>query len=148
MEPITKIDTDLGEKQFNINNFDLFVFDLDNTLYLHDTDINYRLHYEENLKNFLIKLKRDNKKLAIASHNRAPSYFLNLMGIYDYFDIIIGEYPRSKLDMIKEIQIKTNIQNDKIIFFDDLYSNIKECNQFIESIHVNPFIGIKLIMQL
>ncbi len=68
MEPITKIEIDV----IDINSYDLYIFDLDNTLYLHNVDPSYKEEYESNLKYFLNYLKNNNKKLAIASHHSCP----------------------------------------------------------------------------
>jgi HAD superfamily phosphatase (TIGR01681 family) len=149
--PITKIEiTDeyriwLGTDLININSYDLYVFDLDNTLYLDYVTKEYKIEYEAKLKNFLTQLKNNNKKLAIASHNSYPYYRLNKIGIFDYFDYIIGEYPRKKSNMINEILEKLVSADSKsrTIFFDDLVSNFTDCtNNGIQSILVNPKKGI------
>lgn len=156
--PITKIEitdedkiwlgtTDTGGQdtdQININSYDYWIFDLDNVLYL-DVNPFYKIEYEAKLKNFLIQLKNNNKKLAIASHNSFPYYRLNKIGIFDYFDYIIGEYPRKKSDMIHSILQKLDSTDSKsrTIFFDDLVSNFTDCtNNGIQSILVNPKKGI------
>jgi predicted HAD superfamily phosphohydrolase YqeG len=49
-----KIDT---EEQINCNNYKIFAFDLDNTLYLHNADKEYTEIYYSRIKKFLKKLK-------------------------------------------------------------------------------------------
>lgn len=124
----------------------VYVFDLDNTLYLWGVSKNYKSEYEYKLVKFLKDLKENNNILAIASHNTSPRYYLRKMNLNNYFDYIIGEYPRKKSDMIIEI-LKNIVTMDytkkDVIFFDDLDYNIRECQENdIISIKVDPVKGI------
>ena len=126
----------------------VYIFDLDNTLYLREVDPDYKIIYEYELIIFLNNLKKNNKILAIASHNTIPRYYLEKINICNYFDYIIGEYPRSKYCMIEEIlkniKIDKCITKNDVIFFDDLNSNIKNCQENgIKSIKVDPKKGIE-----
>lgn len=122
----------------------VYIFDLDDTLYLRRVDNEYKKIYESNVKEFLNKLKNNNNILAIASHNMSPRYFLRTMNIDIYFDYIIGEYPRKKSDMIVEILKNVNKVKEDVIFFDDLNSNILECKENgIKSIKVDFKKGIE-----
>ena len=123
----------------------LYVFDLDNTLYLWNVDEDYKRDYECKLINFLDKLKSENIILTIASHNRTPRHYLRKMSICSYFDYIIGEHPRNKYTMILEIlkNVNETIKKENIVFFDDSDYNIKDCEtNGIKSIKIDPNIGI------
>lgn len=148
-----KIDMD----NINIDNFKVFVFDLDNTLYLHDADSNYRNEYSEKIKDFLNQLKQKDKILCIATHNKHPNTILNRMHIYHYFDEIIYEKRNvvpwinnireytNKKEMLMEIKMKLDVSNDDIIFFDDVDYNVKEVSSIgIQSIKVSPIKGLKI----
>lgn len=121
----------------------VYIFDLDNTLLLWKVDKYYRYEYEYNLKEFLENLKCNNHILAIASHNMTPRHYLKNMDICQLFDYIIGEYPRKKSDMIVEILENVKGKKEDVIFFDDLNSNIEDCeNNGIKSIKVDPIKGL------
>lgn len=138
------------------NNKKIFIFDLDDTLYLrqlysinYDNFCQYRLDfcktYEINLRNILLKLKKNGYKIALASHNRNPHFLLKGMEIADFFDIVIGEYPRSKVDMINEILDKTKLEKKDVLFLDDNPSIIREVKEYnIDTYHVNDDYGIDL----
>ena len=108
----------------------LFVFDLDDTLYLRTLykkgNLTYCKIYEEKIKNIIYKLKSNGHYIALASHNTYPYNELHRMNIIHFFDYIIGEYPRSKVDMINEIVNSTNYNIDDVLFFDDNLSVVKE----------------------
>ena len=127
-----KIETktvELTDKQ--LKDYKIFVFDLDNTLFLHNVNKNYAERYHKKVKNFLIYLKDNDKKLYIATHNSNPIEYLNMINISpvlfngiiketkDVHHMInsISEYT-SKKDMILEI-LQSNIfsTKDDIIFF-------------------------------
>lgn len=128
---------------FNSGSSKVYIFDLDDTLYLRKVDNEYKKMYEFELVKFLNKLKKNNI-LAIASHNMSPRYFLRNMNIDTYFDYIIGEYPRKKSDMIIEILKNVNKVKEDVIFFDDLDFNIIECKKNgIKSIKVDFKKGIE-----
>lgn len=145
------------EQHISIHNYKVFVFDLDDTLYLHRVDLSYRLEYTQKIKEFLYTLKQQGKILCLATHNRSPYYYLNQMEIYDLFHEIIYEkkdvHPRhnsiyeytNKKDMIQEILDKTNTSIADVIFFDDVHYNIDEVRSLgIETVIVSPKKGIAL----
>jgi len=146
------INTDKQLKDYNI-----FVFDLDNTLYLHNVDGNYAEMYHKKVKNFLMYLKDNDKILYIATHNFNPSKYLFYLNISPLlFNGIIKEtknvHPSlnsiteytSKKDMILEILNNHNdLTKNDIIFFDDHDYNIKEVDSInVKSIYVNECKGI------
>jgi len=146
------INTDKQLKDYNI-----FVFDLDNTLYLHNVDGNYAEMYHKKVKNFLMYLKDNDKILYIATHNFNPTNYLNRINIPPLlFNGIIKEtknvHPSlnsiteytSKKDMILEILNNHNdLTKNDIIFFDDHDYNIKEVDSInVKSIYVNECKGI------
>jgi HAD superfamily phosphatase (TIGR01681 family) len=140
-----------------IHNYKVFVFDLDDTLYLHRVEVSYRLEYTQKIKEFLQSLKEKGKILCLATHNKSPYSYLHRMEIYDLFHEIIYEkknvnsYSNSiyeytnKKDMILEILDKTKMSNEDVIFFDDVDYNIDEVKSLgIETVIVSPKTGIVL----
>ena len=133
----------------------VYVFDLDNTLFLHHSEANYAEKYHKDVGSFLIKLKMENKKLYIASHNKAPYWYLDRIGIRYLFDDVIYEKKdmncrinkideyTSKKDMLLEIMKKEMCTNSEIIFFDDHDYNISQVMSLnVKSIKVDPVKGI------
>lgn len=129
-----------------LKDYKIFVFDLDNTLFLHKVGNIYREQYNKKLKNFLNYLKDNDKLLYIATHNFNPNIILYEMNILpSFFTGIIKETKdvwsnlntidqyTSKKDMILDIlNNNKNFSKNDIIFFDDAIYNIKQ----VESIHV------------
>jgi HAD superfamily phosphatase (TIGR01681 family) len=140
-----------------LKDYKIFVFDLDNTLYLHKVDQIYAEKYHKKVNNFLNYLKDNNKLLYIATHNFSPVDYFNRMIIQPLlFNGIIKEtkdvHPSlnniseytSKKDMILEILDKhKDLTKDDVIFFDDHMFNIKEVEKLnVKSIYVNESKGI------
>lgn len=145
------------ESEISIENYKVFVFDLDDTLYLHDVSIEYREEYNIKIREFLKSLKDDGKIVCLATHNKSPYYYLHKMEIYGLFHEIIYETKdvtssknsileyTNKKDMIQEILEKTNVTNEDVVFFDDQSYNIDEVKSLgIASVHVSPKTGILL----
>jgi HAD superfamily phosphatase (TIGR01681 family) len=145
------------EHEISIEDYKVFVFDLDDTLYLHRVDAEYREEYTIKIREFLYSLKESGKIVCLATHNKSPYYYLHKMEIYDLFHEIIYErkdvHPSlnsileytNKKDMIQEILEKTNVTNEDVVFFDDHSYNIDEVKSLgIESIYVSPKTGILL----
>jgi HAD superfamily phosphatase (TIGR01681 family) len=143
------------QEEISIEDYKVFVFDLDDTLYLHRVNVEYREEYTIKIRNFLNSLKKSGKILCLATHNKSPSHYLHEMKIYDLFHEIIYEtrdvnpYKNSifeytnKKDMIQEILEKTNVTNEDVIFFDDHSYNINEVQSIgIQSVYVSPKTGI------
>lgn len=141
------------------SNFKVYVFDLDDTLYLHtNKDIEYKNEYHIKVKKYLEKLKKRNKILCLATHNSNPMTYLKRIGIEDMFDEIvyelkdlnahvneISEYT-SKKEMITEIMKKTGYKKNKIIFFDDSDYNIDQVNSIgVKSIKVSQLSGLDFL---
>lgn len=141
------------------SNFKVYVFDLDDTLYLHtNKDIEYKNEYHIKVKKYLQKLKKRNKILCLATHNSHPMTYLKRIGIEDMFDEIvyelkdlnahvnkISEYT-SKKEMITEIMKKTGYKKNKIIFFDDSDYNIDQVNSIgVKSIKVSRLLGLDFL---
>lgn len=145
------------EQSISIHDYKVFVFDLDDTLYLHRVDWEYRQEYTQKIREFLQCLKDQGKILCLATHNRKPFYYLNKMDMYDMFDEIVYEKKdvspwshsiydyTNKKDMIQEILDKTNTSITDVVFFDDVHYNINEVKSLgIEAIRVSPITGIAL----
>lgn len=140
-----------------LKDYKIFVFDLDNTLYLHHIDQNYAEKYHKKVVKFLNYLKDSDKLLYIVTHNFNPVKYLKKIYILPLlFDGIIKEtknvHPSfnniseytSKKDMILEILDKhKDLTKDDVIFFDDHTFNIKEVEKLnVKSIYVNQSKGI------
>jgi HAD superfamily phosphatase (TIGR01681 family) len=139
-----------------LKDYKIFVFDLDNTLYLHKVDQNYAEVYHKKVKNLLVYLKDNDKILYIATHNFNPDNYLNRINISpSLFNGIIKETKdvnpmlnsindyTSKKDMILEIVEHTCLTTDDVIFFDDHSFNIKEVEKLnVKSIYVDDLKGI------
>jgi HAD superfamily phosphatase (TIGR01681 family) len=135
-----------------LKDYNIFVFDLDNTLYLHKVE---NESYHKKVKNFLVYLKDNNKKLYVATHNFYPKNLLDKLNITELFDGIIKEtkdvYPTlnsimeytNKKDMILEILKDSDFTTDDVIFFDDHEYNIHQVNSInVKCICVDEFKGI------
>ena len=141
----------------NMDNYKVYVFDLDDTLYLHNANALYKNEYHKRVKDFLEELKNQDKILCIATHNRSPNYYLDLMEIKELFDEIIYEkkdvYPwrnsikdyTSKKEMINSIIEKFDCNIDEIVFFDDNNYNIQEIETLgIRSVKVSSDKGVNI----
>lgn len=145
----------MSEQPISINNYKVFVFDLDDTLYLHGVDSCYRNEYTKKVKNFLQSLNDSGKIVCLATHNKSPYHYLNRMEIYDMFHEVVYEtrdvHPSTnsiydytnKKEMIQEILDKTNASIEDVIFFDDHMYNINEVKSIgVETVRVSPTTGI------
>ena len=145
------------EKLMNMDNYKVYVFDLDDTLYLHNADSVYKNEYHKRVKVFLEELKNQDKILCIATHNRTPNHYLERLEIKELFDEIIYEHKNvhpwynciteytSKKDMLNNIIEKFDCNTDEIIFFDDNNYNIKEIQTLgIRSIKVSAKDGVNI----
>lgn len=143
--------------EISIENYKVFVFDLDDTLYLHSVNYDYRVEYTKKIREFLQSLRDMGKILCLATHNKSPYHYLNKMDISDLFDEIVYEQKdvspnynsiyeyTNKKDMIQEIIMKTNVSTNDIVFFDDMDYNLQEVKSIgVESIKVYPCKGIVL----
>ncbi len=148
-------------KYINYNNkssYKVYVFDLDNTLFLHNNEEKYTEQYHQKVKNYLLNLKRDNKKICLATHNKHPRYYIEKLGLdYNFFDVIVYELKdvnplinsiqeyTSKKDMILEIIKKTGCRKSQVLFFDDSYYNIRQVQSInVKSVKVSPTFGLYL----
>lgn len=130
------------------SNYKVFVFDLDNTLYLHYADEMYKQIYHEQVRVFLQTLKDNGKILCIATHNQKPHVYLDQLKITSLFDYIISEKKdlcallnsideyTGKDEMINELISKIGCTKKEILFFDDSKYNIKK----VESIGITSII--------
>lgn len=138
-------------QKINYNNYKIFVFDLDYTLFLHE---NHTKIYTDHIINLLTCLKNNNKILCIATHNRSPSEFLIKMRIRHLFNDIIYEtktlysfddveFFTPKKDMLIALMHKYNCQPNDIIFFDDNPYNVDQVESIdIKSILVSDKTGV------
>lgn len=144
------------KQQVNLKpNFKIYVFDLDNTLFLHNSDYEYSSNYHERVKKYLQGLKAQGKILCIATHNKNPEYYLKRIHIFDLFDYIIYERKdvncfyntiedyTGKNEMIEEIIDLTKCKTEEVIFFDDADYNIKRVEMIgVKSVKVCDQKGI------
>lgn len=147
------VKVDVAKK--TISDYKVFVFDLDNTLYLHGADEMYKQIYHEQVKVFLQNLKNNGKILCIATHNKNPTIYLDILKITSLFHYIISEQKNvhpslnsiheytGKDEMINELISKIGCTNKEIIFFDDANYNIKKVESIgVKSILVSDQTGI------
>lgn len=154
-QKLNTVDVEINtDKQ--LKDYKIFVFDLDNTLYLHNGNKIYTDEYHKKVKNFLVYLKDNDKKLYIATHNFNPIKYLDKLNITELFDGIIKEtknvhpslntimeYTSKKYMMLEILNNHTDLTKDDIIFFDDHNYNIKEVESInVKSIYVNQLKGI------
>lgn len=138
------------------SDYKVFVFDLDNTLYLHKVNVIQQQIYHEQVKVFLQNLKNIGKILCIATHNRYPSVYLDMLKVTYLFDYTILEQKKlhpvinnideytGKDEMIKELICKIGCTEKEIIFFDDaIYNTTKVESIGVKSILVSDQIGIE-----
>jgi hypothetical protein len=152
---------------------DLFIFDLDDTLFLHNLDEYNRKKYEDRLIPFLYNLKKSGKILTLVTYNTDPQKFLNEKSIGHLFDYIympsvmsFEEYQNSnkfyenstvwitgravkicrcKGVIAQQILEKYSCSPEVCIFFDDHKPNVDKVKQLgIESVLVDPLVGIQL----
>jgi len=155
IDKLIKLNLSSEYKQQDDDMYKVFVFDLDDTLYLHKVNSAYSDRYHKDVKAFLENLKTKNKILCIATHNKRPNYYLDKIDISHLFDHIIYEkrdvnpYENSiqeytgKDEMIQEIIDKTKCKKEEIIFYDDADYNIKKVENFgVKSIKIDDNIGI------
>jgi HAD superfamily phosphatase (TIGR01681 family) len=135
--------------------YKVFVFDLDNTLYLHNVDAMQRKIYNEQVKVFLENLKSSGKILCIATHNKNPTIYLDALKITSLFHHIILEKKNvspwfntihdytGKDEMINELMSEIGCTKKEIIFFDDSVYNIDKVKSIgVDSILVSEKTGI------
>jgi HAD superfamily phosphatase (TIGR01681 family) len=153
-----KEEVDFAKKPKNSvikSDYKVFVFDLDNTLYLHNADVMHTQIYHEQVKVFLQNLKNDGKILCIATHNKNPIVYLDRIKITSLFHYIISEQKNvhpslnriddytGKDEMINELISKIGCTNEEILFFDDANYNIKKVESIgVKSILVSAQTGI------
>lgn len=152
-------------------NKDLFIFDLDDTLLLHNLDEYSRKKYEDQLIPFLYNLKNSGKILTLVTYNTNPQKFLNEKSICHLFDYIysplvmsLDEYQMSakfydnssvwitqntvkictcKVVITQQIIEKYTCTPEKTIFFDDYKVTVNKVKQLgVESVLVDPVKGI------
>jgi len=81
----------------------------------------YTTRYHEKVKNYLLNLKRDNKKICLATHNKNPKYYIEKMGLeYDFFDVIV--YELKDVHPLLKKRLTPNV-NKLYITQDKLYIN-------------------------
>jgi hypothetical protein len=150
----------------------IFIFDLDDTLYLHHADLSFKKEYHRNILTFLKDLKKDNKLICLVTYNVNPKRLLNdsiclfdyvyspkLLSLSEYLNdhnIDIEHYTpwicndkvtlcKDKSIVIKEILSKFNCESYQAIFFDDNKVHIKAVQKIgIETVLVNPLKGIPI----
>jgi HAD superfamily phosphatase (TIGR01681 family) len=132
-------------KQKQLCEYKVYVFDLDNTLYLRGLPFENPFHKQlrENLK----MLKDEKKLLYIATHHKYPNWSINDLEISDLIEKVVFEQKdvspwcnsisdyTQKSEMIKEILSHANEANNNnltvkdVAFFDDMAYNISEVEE-------------------
>jgi len=150
---VQKLKRSKGRKEYQ--DYKVFVFDLDDTIYLHGLKSENDFH--KNVRRNLEKLKNNNKKLYVATHNKDPFWYLRRLNILDLFEKVIYEQKdvspwinsiteyTSKADMINEIlaDLDPTCSLDDIVFFDDNDYNIKDVSTIgVRSVLVDKVTGV------
>lgn len=142
---ITSLDINLDPR--NIMDKKLFIFDFDDTIYLHNIPTYENEIYLFQMLKLFDYLKNNNKILAIASTNQYVEdelYSIFGLSYSNYFDIIIGERYHKKY-MFPKILEHTKCLPSDTIFFDDLKKNTDQANSLgITTYHVTSKYGIDL----
>lgn len=137
----------------------IFIFDLDDTLFLHNVQESFRNEYHIKITKFLNHLKANDKLICLVTYNINPKRLLNdLIHLFDYVYtpnvMSFHEYQyqyfedytkfkdytpwvcngkvslcKNKSIVIKEILSKFNCDYYKAIFFDDNPNHIKSVQQ-------------------
>lgn len=144
----------MQSKDRRIRYYKVYVFDLDNTLYLHKRNDKDNIHKE--VKRHLETLKSRGKKLYVATHNKYP---WDLMREMDILDIVhgvkyekknvhpwmnsINEYT-NKAEMINEIIKEEECCVDDVVFFDDADYNVMNVRKIgVRSVLIDEKKGIE-----
>lgn len=139
-----------------LKDYKIFVFDLDETLFLSKVNLKYAEDYHKKIKVFLSYLKTNDKLLYIATHNSFPNGALNFLGINSILDGVIKESRdvnpvandiedyTNKKDMILEIlDNHKNLSTEDVVFFDDNVYNIKKVENInVKCVYVDNTVGI------
>ncbi|QGY47948.1 magnesium-dependent phosphatase-1 [Maribellus comscasis] len=147
--------------------FDVFVFDLDFTLWdaggtwcdatnppyvwrnnkLLDRSGRWISLYPDVIA-VLEELKNQNKFIAAASRTYEPEWAQDLLNLFDidkYFDTK-EIYPASKISHFKKIRRFLDVPYQRMVFFDDEYRNIEDVSGLgVEAIFVRNGIDLKMV---
>lgn len=140
-----------------LKDYKIFVFDLDETLFLKKVDPVFADDYHKKVQSFLTFLKENNKLLYIATHNSFPNGALNFLGINSILDGVIKETRdvnpvandiedyTDKKDMILEIlDNHKDLSTEDVVFFDDNDYNIKKVENInVKCVYIDNTVGIK-----
>lgn len=153
------INYNLTEEKYKVTSkYKVYVFDLDDTLYLRTNEnVHYKKEYHIKVKKYLQKLKTRNKIICLATHNKNPKKYLKEIGIEHLFDHVVYELKNvnsnvnkiheytSKRSMLMEIMKKTGYKKHNVIFFDDSDYNIDQVQSIgVKSIKVSRINGLNL----
>lgn len=148
----------------------VYIFDLDDTLLLHNVQEPYRSHYFSKITSLLKDLKRQGKVLCMVTYHCKPHSVMNedihlFDHIYSPEVMTITEYQskgvfpdstvwmsgknvricRSKAVVIREMISKLAFQFDQVVFFDDNPHHVYSVQQLgVHAFLVNPCKGIPL----
>lgn len=139
-----------------LKDYKIFVFDLDETLFLSKVNLKYAEDYHKKIKVFLSYLKTNDKLLYIATHNRFPNGALNFLDINSILDGVIKETRdvnpvandiedyTDKKDMILEIlDNHKDLSTEDVVFFDDNDYNIKKVENInVKCVYIDNTVGI------
>ena len=108
-----------------------YIFDLDDTL-LDSTSFTI----PEKTLTMLARLKHANHPMAIISFNRSARRIIEYFGLSDYFECIVcdlgdrHELYEEALGQIITNLAKTGKEVDRVFYFDDVRSNIREVEDY------------------
>ncbi len=155
------------------NTKSVFIFDLDDTLYLRlNRDLDYTQNYYTKVNGFLNKLKENNKKIYLLTYNADPNIYLDKININisifneiikpELITIDVFEHKKdpnfktrivcdntyiynNKWYDIENLIKENNYNKEDIVFFDNDTFLVNKVKELnVDSILVDPFKGIKL----
>jgi FMN phosphatase YigB (HAD superfamily) len=152
----------------------VYIFDLDNTLILHESHEPYKSEYHERISLALKRLKSNGKILCLVTYNSHPAFVLkDLFHLFDHVYspeiMTIAEFRsnstgfpdstpwmcgnqvricKNKVVVIGDILRNIgNVSRDQVIFFDDDLNHVCAVQRLgVVSVPVNPARGIPLEM--
>ncbi|KAI8825172.1 uncharacterized protein EV422DRAFT_564506 [Fimicolochytrium jonesii] len=128
----------------------LYIFDLDNTLYLGRAERHRRLQYERRLLPFLNNLAAHGHLLAVATFNTDAEVLLLNMGIRSLFDSVVQTARATKSEMVSSICSKyPYIPTHNVHYYDDDYDSVMDVRALgIRATNVAPLTGVPIPTEL
>lgn len=124
----------------------LYIFDLDDTLYLGRASPRRRSEYEARLVPYLTKLHGDGHFLTVASSNCLAKKRLSEMGLLSLFHMIISDETISKAIMVQRIRDAfPSVKLEDVTYYDDDFENVLSVSAIgVKAVNVAPLTGVRM----